>query len=59
MGDAVGFWRLDADGDEARYFFVGTQKDYDKHYQRFHRPTADGGWEFDCAAAEAWLKTRN
>jgi hypothetical protein len=51
---AVGFWRLDAD-DDVRFFLVGTQKDHDDWFGRLHRATADGGWEFDRAAAEACL----
>ena len=54
-GSAIGFWRLDSDGEEVRFFLVGSEKDHDDSYRLFHRPTADGGWEFDRTAAEAWL----
>jgi hypothetical protein len=57
-GTAVGFWRLSAAGDEVQFFFVGTQKEYDDHHRLLHRATADGGWEFDRDAAEAWLGRR-
>jgi hypothetical protein len=56
VGAGVGYWRLDEEGEDVRYFLVGSQKDHDDSYPHLHRPTADGGWEFDRAAAEAWLR---
>jgi hypothetical protein len=57
-GEAVGFWRLDSDGEDVHFYLVGTQKDHDEWFARLHKATPDGGWEFDRAAAEACLPRR-
>jgi hypothetical protein len=53
-GDAVGWWRLDSGGAGPLFFFVGTRQDHDECFRLLYRQTADGGWEFDARAAQAW-----